>query len=101
MTNVVVRARVRELQAASATATTLTMQERREMLAGLARGEKGKVAHRDLVAILHLDASLAGELVVKAEQRDTTTPREPLEAVKARFAAAQARLRVVPREGSG
>ena len=81
-----IRARVAALQAASATATTLTMQERREMLAAAAR--RKTVKDGALVAILLADAKLAGELTEKAEIKDTT-PREPLEVVRARFEAAK------------
>ena len=103
LANVVVRARVAELQAASATALTLTMQERREMLARVARESDMTPLH--LASVLRIDAELAGELIRREEVTDTT-PREPLEVVKARIAASKARqaaeqgLRVVPREDS-
>lgn len=81
------RARVAELQAASATSLTLSMQERREMLADCARHTE--MAPRDLATVLRVDAELAGDLIARAEVKDTT-PREPLEAVRARIAAALA-----------
>ena len=55
-----VESRVRELQAASATQTTLTMQERRELLAKRARSDG--VKDSDLVSIVIADARMAGEL---------------------------------------
>ena len=55
-----VESRVRELQAASATKTTLTMQERRELLAKRARSDG--VKDSDLVSIVIADARMAGEL---------------------------------------
>jgi hypothetical protein len=82
-----IRARIAELQAASATSATLTMQERREMLAAAARCKT--VKHGDLVAIVLADARLAGELIEKREQKDTTT-REPLAELRARVDAARA-----------
>lgn len=88
LSNVVVRARVAALQAASATALTLTMQERREMLAKVARSTE--LEPRDLVAIVLADAKLAGELVDKVEAKDTT-PREPLDVLRKRVEEAQAR----------
>ncbi len=63
-------ARVRELQSQSATALVLTMQERREMLAVAARTVV--MPPRDLAAVLRIDAELAGDLVAKVEQKDTT-----------------------------
>ena len=61
-----VRRRVAELQAASATSTMLTMQERREALAAAAR--RDNIRARDLVCVLLADAKLAGELVQRAVQ---------------------------------
>lgn len=60
-----IRARIAELQAACATATTLTMQERREMLAAAARCDTLKPSA--LVALVLADARLAGELVEKID----------------------------------
>lgn len=83
-----IRARVATLQAASATATTLTMRERRERLATRARS--ATVKDGDLVAIVLADAKLAGDLVEKVEQKDTT-PRESLAELRKRVEEAHAR----------
>ena len=61
-----VRQRVAKLQAASATSTMLTMQERRERLAASAR--RDNIRASDLVSVLLADAKLAGELVQRAVQ---------------------------------
>ena len=87
LNNDLVRARVTEMQAAAATATVLSMSERREMLAKAARTVE--MEPRDLATVLLADAKLAGELIDKVEAKDTT-PREPLDAVRARIAAAAA-----------
>ena len=64
--NVGIRGRVAELQARSATAATLTMQQRREIACTIAIDTTAKASDR-LAAIL-ADAKLAGELVEKVEQ---------------------------------
>ena len=65
----------------------LDMQRRREILAGIAENpEAGDTAR---ISAILADAKLNGELVEKAETKDTT-PREPLEVVRARIAAAKA-----------
>ena len=82
-----VRARVAALQTAAAKACVLTLERKRELLAGFANNCDAKMADR--IAAVMADAKLAGELTEKAEIKDTT-PREPLEVVQARIAAAQA-----------
>ncbi len=83
-----VRARVAELQASAAKTCVLTLERRRELLAGFANNCDAKMADR--IAAVMADAKLAGELTEKAEIKDTT-PREPLEVVRARVEAARAR----------
>jgi hypothetical protein len=108
-----VNQRVRQIQAASATATTLTMQERRELLARRARtpisqinehdvlcnkvvyveNEKGtKVTYEvpGIVEVLMADAKLAGELVDKKELSGEIRTPMTLAEFKERLAAAQA-----------
>jgi hypothetical protein len=74
--------RVAELKRQSATATTLGMQRRREILAEIANDRKAKAADR--IAAVMADAKLAGELVEKSEvtTREQPTPEEIGEAVK-------------------
>ena len=60
-----VAARVDELRKESATATTLTIQESREILAKIARNESSKTSDR--IAAILADAKLCGELVDKVE----------------------------------
>ena len=82
-----IRARVAALQASAAKACVLTLERKRELLAGFANNCDAKMADR--IAAVMADAKLAGELTEKAEIKDTT-PREPLEVVRARIAAAEA-----------
>jgi hypothetical protein len=65
LANVRIRARVQEFQQASATSTTLTMQERREILAKMARNPKNRPADR--IAAIVADAKLAGELTDRVQ----------------------------------
>ena len=58
--NVGVRARVAELQARSATAATLTMQQRREIACAIATDTTARASDR--LAAIMADARLAGEL---------------------------------------
>ena len=81
-----IRARVAALQASAAKACVLTLERKRELLAGFANNCDAKMADR--IAAVMADAKLAGELTEKAEIKDTT-PREPLEVVRARIAAAK------------
>ena len=55
-----IRARVGELQAGSATAATLTMQQRREIACAIARDATARASDR--LAAIMADARLAGEL---------------------------------------
>lgn len=82
LSNPIVRARLEELQKMSETATVLSMQERRELLAGRARGGVSKDC--DLVNIVLADAKLAGELVEKVDVsgKVTTTPAQVADAVR-------------------
>ena len=79
-----VRQRVAKLQAASATSTMLTMQERRERLAAAARRDNIRVS--DLVSVLLADAKLAGELVQRAvqavDERRLLSPERRRELIK-------------------
>lgn len=60
-----VKRRIAELQKATATEKTLTMQERREFMAETARNSKVNIRNR-MAAVMH-DARLAGELIEKGE----------------------------------
>jgi phage terminase small subunit len=73
--------RVAELQRESATATTLDMQRRREIMAEIANDRKARAADR--IAAVLADAKLAGELVEKSEvtTRVPLTPEQISEAV--------------------
>lgn len=64
--------RVFELQGLSATDTTLSLIEKRELLAPRARDPD--VSNQDLIAIIMADAKLAGELVDKAEMKLVNAP---------------------------
>jgi len=66
--NVKVRERVQELQSKAEKRTLLTMQRRRELLQQ--RAEDPKTKNAELVALLALDAKLAGELT---DRQDVTT----------------------------
>ena len=82
LSDVKVSERVVELQRQSATATTLDMQRRREILAEIANDRKAKAADR--IAAVLADAKLAGELVEKSEvtTRVPLTPEQISEAVR-------------------
>ena len=83
-----VRASVAELQAAAAKACVLTLERKRDLLAGFANNCDAKMADR--IAAVMADAKLAGELTEKAEIKDTT-PREPLAVLRARAEEARKR----------
>jgi hypothetical protein len=92
-----VRARVVELQSATATATTLTSIERREMLARVAR--ETEMSARDLATVLLADAQLAGDLINKHEQTvdqsRILSPERRAELIRASMEREGAALRVV------
>ena len=69
--------RIAELQRESATATTLNMRRRREILAEIAGNKSAKDADR-INAVL-ADAKLAGELVEKQEVTHAIDPTTPIE----------------------
>ena len=65
MANDSVAARIEELRAMSATAATLTMRQRREIAAAIAKDTTARASDR--IAAVMADARLAGELVGKSE----------------------------------
>lgn len=77
-----VNQRVVWLQKQSTTATTMSMQERRELLGK--HGRREDIETRDLVAVVLADAKLAGELIDKAEVKilNPITPADVLNAMK-------------------
>jgi phage terminase small subunit len=82
LSDVKVLERVADLQRQSATATTLDMQRRREIMAEIANDRKARAADR--IAAVLADAKLAGELDDKAEVtfREQPTPEQISEAVQ-------------------
>ena len=60
-----IRARVAELQSRAASACVLTIEKKRQLLAGFALSDKEKTADR--IRAIEFDAKLAGELTEKAE----------------------------------
>ena len=86
--NVGVRARVAELQARSATAATLTMQQRREIAREIALDTKAR--NSDRLAAIMADAKLAGELKPEATVNVgvQVTPPDALLAGLAKFLSA-------------
>ena len=83
-----VRARVADLQASTAKACVLTLERKRDLLAGFANNCDAKMADRS--AAVMADAKLAGDLTEKAEIKDITS-REPLAVLRARIEAASVR----------
>lgn len=74
--NAKVSERIGELQIASATMTTLNMQQRREILGEIANDAKAKPSDR--IAAVMADAKLAGELTEKQEVTQRGDPDQPL-----------------------
>ena len=87
-------ARVAELAKASESATTLTIRERREICAAIARNSDEDANVR--IAATIAEAKHAQEFTEKTETKDTTQ-HEPLDTLRARVE--QARLRVLPKAG--
>ena len=71
MANDSIAARVEELRAMSATAATLTMQQRREIAAAIARDTTARASDR--LAAIVADAQLAGELKREATAAASVT----------------------------
>lgn len=65
MANDSIQKRIKELQEASATSKTLDMQERREIVAGIARNPQSRPGDR--IAAIVADAKLAGEFTDKVQ----------------------------------
>jgi len=87
-----VESRIFWLQSQTTTEKTLRRSERRELIAPRARDPK--TSNTDLVALLTLDAKLAGELVEKCEAttRVALTPEQISEAVRKSPALAALRI---------
>ena len=89
--------RIRELKQASATATTLTMKERREIASEIARNKDCKPSDR--LAAVMAEARLAGELTDKVEhsgQVDSTVTTITAEQRAERVRAVLIRQGIIP-----
>lgn len=79
-----VRRRVGELKEASATATVLSLREKREYLASLVRGAGEEARLADRLRALELDAKLAGEFTEKFQHSGQVEHRHFLDEVTRR-----------------